>query len=293
MDTGLEWYKHYSHAFLNGVQGLGPDLIGTLIVLLDLMYTRGGIMIRDDRHLSGVLGCSARKARSLTDELIEQGKIIQMGDQLTNKRVQQEAKSARSFRQSKSEAGRKGAESRWTCRENKSLATAEPSDCHTTEKKRSEKTKSEIIGGGGSPTELKNQIDWEEARLSAPEARTSLQLPLEDLQRIRDAAGPATDARSEYWADGALDSVVTDWIAQLQLGMDEIARVVGQTSAKASEGSIKSPSYFTQAMERAAERIRTKQKLQQSDGARKSGAVNPSESFVQRILKPSKDRGDV
>ena len=66
MKQGLDWYKREPRAFLDGVQGMGPELIGAYAVLLDLMYARGGDTMRDDRHLSGILGCSVRKARATT-----------------------------------------------------------------------------------------------------------------------------------------------------------------------------------------------------------------------------------
>lgn len=75
MDEGLDWYKRFPRLFLDGVQGLGPEAIGAYAVLLDLIYARGGYSRRDDRHLAGILGCSVRKARALTDALIEAGKV--------------------------------------------------------------------------------------------------------------------------------------------------------------------------------------------------------------------------
>lgn len=79
---GLPWYKRDPVRFLDGVQGLGPDLIGAYAVVLDLIYARDGKTRRDDRHLAGILGCSKRLARSLTDRLIEAGKIVQRGEWL-------------------------------------------------------------------------------------------------------------------------------------------------------------------------------------------------------------------
>jgi len=81
MDT---WYKRDPIRFLGGVQGMGPELIGAYAVVLDLIYARDGDLPRDDRHLSGVLGCSIRKARALTEELIELGKIKMRDGKITN-----------------------------------------------------------------------------------------------------------------------------------------------------------------------------------------------------------------
>ncbi|PSH68482.1 hypothetical protein CU102_11935 [Phyllobacterium brassicacearum] len=74
---------------------MGPELIGAYIVLLDLIYARGGETMRDDRHLAGILGCSIRKATSLTDGLVEQNKIQFEDGYLSNLRAKRDVKSAR------------------------------------------------------------------------------------------------------------------------------------------------------------------------------------------------------
>lgn len=95
MKHGLEWYKHDPRAFIDGVQGMGPDLIGAYIVLLDLIYARGGETPRDDRHLAGILGCSMRKATVLTESLIERQKIEYQSGLLSNSRARRDVKLAR------------------------------------------------------------------------------------------------------------------------------------------------------------------------------------------------------
>lgn len=104
--TVMTWYKHDPHDFLIGVQGMGPDLIGAYIVILDLIYARGGELTRDDHHLAGVLGCSKRLAKSLTDRLIEQGKISEEGSILVNFRAETELKQQRMVSERRSNAQR-------------------------------------------------------------------------------------------------------------------------------------------------------------------------------------------
>src|SRR5690606_9618468 len=94
------------HDFLVGVQGMGPDLIGAYIVILDLIYARGGELTRDDHHLAGVLGCSKRLATSLTNRLIEQGKISEEGSILVNFRAETELKLQRKASERRSKAQR-------------------------------------------------------------------------------------------------------------------------------------------------------------------------------------------
>lgn len=81
------WYKRDPQAFLGGVQGMGPELIGAYAVILDILYARNGDMPRDDRHLSGVLGCSIRKARALTEQLIALEKIKIVDGRIVNRKA--------------------------------------------------------------------------------------------------------------------------------------------------------------------------------------------------------------
>lgn len=95
------WYKREPAAFLRGVQGMGPELIGAYTVILDILYARGGDMPRDDRHLSGVLGCSIRKARSLTEQLINLEKITIKGGKIANERASIEFEMRRNQRETR------------------------------------------------------------------------------------------------------------------------------------------------------------------------------------------------
>lgn len=93
------WYKREPQAFLRGAQGMGPEMIGAYAVILDILYARGGDMPRDDRHLSGVLGCSIRKARSLTDAIIAAGKIQIVDGKIINERASIEFEMRRNQRE--------------------------------------------------------------------------------------------------------------------------------------------------------------------------------------------------
>lgn len=107
MDRGFTWYKRDPIRFLDGVQGLGPEVIGAYAVLIDLIYARGGQSKRDDRHLSGILGCSTRKATALTDRLIEVGKIDFVDGFLINEAAKIETEKARELSEKRSKASRK------------------------------------------------------------------------------------------------------------------------------------------------------------------------------------------
>jgi len=122
--TGQQWYRHYAARFLRGVQGIGAGRIGAYIVILDLIYARGGPIKRDDRHLAGVLGESMRQARSLTDGLISAGKLVETEGRWANptddEELEKQAEVSRAFTESGAKGGRTSAKSR------QSAAPAEP-----------------------------------------------------------------------------------------------------------------------------------------------------------------------
>jgi hypothetical protein len=138
MDRGLDWYKRDPIEFLDGVQGMGPELIGAYAVIVDLLYARAGATPRDDRHLSGVMGCSMRKATALTDKLIEAGKITVHDGFITNSRASRQSKSRRQLSETRAEAGRKGGEKSGEVRKNNSLTKANGSSKSQPDKRRGE-----------------------------------------------------------------------------------------------------------------------------------------------------------
>lgn len=107
---GLSWYKRDPIAFLDDVQGMGPELIGAYAVIMDLVHARAGETPRDDRHLAGLLGCSIRKARALTDTLAARGKIEIRGEFIVNSDVLQAEKQRRNQRESDAKPTRNDAE---------------------------------------------------------------------------------------------------------------------------------------------------------------------------------------
>lgn len=117
------WYKRDPKAFLDGVQGMGPELIGAYSVILEIIYARGGEMPRDDRHLSGVLGCSLRKSRALTEQLISLGKIRIVGGNVVNDRASLELETRRKQRETEPKSARKVSENRPASNENKALVS--------------------------------------------------------------------------------------------------------------------------------------------------------------------------
>ena len=152
MKRGQTWYKRDPIAFMDGVEGLGPELIGAYAYLLDLIYARGGESKRDDRSLAGRLGCSTRKAKALTDALIERGKLEFHDGFVTNSRAKSELKKSREVSERRANAGRTGGENKPVCNKNNNLTQAKPEQCAPIDKIREEKIKNPPISpqeGGG------------------------------------------------------------------------------------------------------------------------------------------------
>ena len=152
MRQGLDWYKREPRAFLDGVQGMGPELIGAYAVLLDLIYARGGETLRDDRHLSGVLGCSTRKAKALTDQLVALGKVSLRDGFVTNSKAEKVVKQSRNVRETNAKHGRMGAEKRHGSPKNNDLDLA-TATIHAREEKRRVREESPLTPQDGG-TEL-------------------------------------------------------------------------------------------------------------------------------------------
>lgn len=81
--NGLPYYKAYPRDFIEGTIGMPLELKGAYRVLLDLIYMQSGDLPDDPHYISGQLGCSVRKWKSIRERLIEAGKIQVNGDFLT------------------------------------------------------------------------------------------------------------------------------------------------------------------------------------------------------------------
>jgi len=115
------WYKRDPQKFLGGVQGMGPELIGAYSVIIEIIYARHGEMPRDDRHLAGVLGCSIRKARALTEQLIELKKIRIEGGNVVNSKAAETIEERRKQRETSVKPTRSGDENATTSNKNNGL----------------------------------------------------------------------------------------------------------------------------------------------------------------------------
>ena len=88
--NGLPYYKAYPRDFIEGTIGMPFEIKCAYRVILDLIYMQGGELPDDARYISGLLGCSIRKWKSIRQELIDCDKLQVSGEFLTNKRAEKE-----------------------------------------------------------------------------------------------------------------------------------------------------------------------------------------------------------
>jgi len=209
MNRGQDWYKREPIAFLDAIQGLGPDLIGAYATILDLVYARGGETRRDDRHLSGLMGCSMRKAQTLTDALIECGKLEFHDGFITNSRAKREAKLRRDVSETRATQGRKGGEKSGEVRKNNKIAEAIGSSKTEAEKRREEKKEKELPNGSSKKKAKKGsripenwQASEQERRYAADHGFSAQAIALEE-EKFRN-----------YWlAKSGAGATKLDWSA--------------------------------------------------------------------------------
>ncbi len=85
--NGLPYYKAYPRDFIEGTIGMPFEIKCAYRVVLDLIYMQGGELPDDARYISGLLGCSIRKWKTIRNALVEMGKIQVSGEFLTNYRA--------------------------------------------------------------------------------------------------------------------------------------------------------------------------------------------------------------
>jgi uncharacterized protein YdaU (DUF1376 family) len=120
--NGLPYYKAYPRDFVEGTVGMPLELKGAYRVLIDLIYLQGGRLPDDAHYISGLLGCSVRKWRSLRKKLVEIGKIQAENGIISQKRADKELEILSKYQETQSE-NRRG------YRKNKDLE--EPRSNHT------------------------------------------------------------------------------------------------------------------------------------------------------------------
>jgi 5-methylcytosine-specific restriction endonuclease McrA len=73
--NGLPYYKAYPRDFMEGTLGMPFEMKAAYRLLLDLIYIHGGTLRDDPRYISGMLGCTIIKWKSLRGFLVSDGKL--------------------------------------------------------------------------------------------------------------------------------------------------------------------------------------------------------------------------
>ena len=101
--NGLPYYKAYPRDFIEGTIGMPFEIKCAYRVVLDLIYMQGGNLPDDPRYISGLLGCSVRKWKSIRSALIECDKLQVSGKFLTNYRAVSELETLSKLQNKQSE----------------------------------------------------------------------------------------------------------------------------------------------------------------------------------------------
>lgn len=119
MRNGLPYYKAYPRDFIEGTIGMAFEAKCAYRVILDLIYMQGGRLPDDPRYISGLLGCSIRKWKSIRKTLLDLDKVYVSGEFLANYRADNEIETLAKHQD-------KQAENRHRPNKNKDLETPKP-----------------------------------------------------------------------------------------------------------------------------------------------------------------------
>lgn len=95
----MKFYKRDPDRALAGMAELTMKQRGVYNSLLDLLYSRDGVVPDDDRRVAKMIACHWREYETVKAELLALGKIWHEGGYLRAKRVQETIKSAADFAQ--------------------------------------------------------------------------------------------------------------------------------------------------------------------------------------------------
>lgn len=200
--TDLPWFKFYHQDWLAGTTGLSMAERGCYITLLALMYDAGGEILRDDNRLARRCGCPAPNFRSALQALIDDGKIIQDGDRLTNDRVKKEVMA----RENIGAMAREKAKSRWDKHKEKQQsenAAAMPQQCKSEVRSQNISTNVDITREA-SPLAVLSECLSEQSARDLIEHRKKLRKPL----TVRAARSLAKDFIAYGDPEAAVDMVI-------------------------------------------------------------------------------------
>lgn len=99
----LPYYPMYPRDFFEGTQQMSLELKGAYIMVLNLMYTRGGPISDEPGYISRYVGCSVRKWKQVRDELVAMGKLVVQDGIISNFRADEVIEKQRSYQDKQAE----------------------------------------------------------------------------------------------------------------------------------------------------------------------------------------------
>jgi uncharacterized protein YdaU (DUF1376 family) len=93
----------YPRDFFEGTQEMSLELKGAYIMVLNLMYTRGGPVSDEPGFISRYVGCSVRKWKQVRDELVAMGKLHVHNGMISNSRADEVLEKQRSYQDKQAE----------------------------------------------------------------------------------------------------------------------------------------------------------------------------------------------
>jgi len=101
--VSLPYYPMYPRDFFEGTQEMSLEQKGAYIMVLNLMYTRGGPISDEAGYISRYVGCSIRKWKQVRDELVAMGKIHVQDGMISNSRADEVIEKQRSYQDQQAE----------------------------------------------------------------------------------------------------------------------------------------------------------------------------------------------
>jgi len=101
--VSLPYYPMYPRDFFEGTQEMTLEQKGAYIMVLNLMYTRGGPISDEAGYVSRYIGCSVKKWKTVCDELVAMGKLVRENGLISNSRADQELLKQRSYQDQQAE----------------------------------------------------------------------------------------------------------------------------------------------------------------------------------------------
>ena len=107
--SDMPWFQFFASDWLAGTRGLSAVETGIYITLIASMYDKQAPLPNDDERLSRLCGSSPRQFKSTLARLVEDGKILVVGETLWNVKVEEQLQ----LRAAKSEKAKQSVDVRW------------------------------------------------------------------------------------------------------------------------------------------------------------------------------------